>query len=44
MQQDEYRRAIDFGGDIVVIHLVINDTDHRDWPEYRDFLVKDYFE
>lgn len=27
MQQDEYRRAIDFGGDIVVIHLGINDTD-----------------
>ena len=44
MQQDEYRRAIDFGGDIVVIHLGINDTDPRDWPDYRDFFVKDYIE
>lgn len=44
MQQDEYRRAIDFGGDIVVIHLGINDTDPRDWPDYRDSFVKDYIE
>ena len=42
MQQDEYHRAIDFAGDIVVIHLGINDTDPRDWPDYRDFFVTDY--
>ena len=42
MQQDEYHRAIDLAGDIVVIHLGINDTDPRDWPDYRDFFVKDY--
>ena len=42
MQQDEYHRAINFAGDIVVIHLGINDTDPRDWPDYRDFFVKDY--
>lgn len=42
MQQDEYHRAIDFAGDIVIIHLGINDTDPRDWPDYRDFFVKDY--
>lgn len=42
MQQDEFHRAIDFAGDIVVIHLGINDTDPRDWPDYRDFFVKDY--
>lgn len=42
MQQDEYHRAIDFAGDIVVIHLGINDTDPRDWSDYRDFFVKDY--
>lgn len=42
MQQDEYHRAIDFAGDIVVIHLGINDIDPRDWPDYRDFFVKDY--
>lgn len=41
-QQDEYRKALAFAGDIVVIHLGINDTDPRDWPDYRDFFVKDY--
>lgn len=42
MQQEEFRKAVDFAGDIVVIHLGINDTDPRDWPNYRDFFVKDY--
>lgn len=42
MQQDEFKRALDFAGDVVVIHLGINDTDPRDWPNYRDFFVKDY--
>lgn len=42
MKQEEYRKAVDFAGDIVVIHLGINDTDPRDWPNYRDFFVKDY--
>ncbi|WP_294629792.1 cyclically-permuted mutarotase family protein [uncultured Bacteroides sp.] len=41
-QQEEYRKALDFAGDIVVIHLGINDTDPRNWPNYRDFFVKDY--
>lgn len=42
MQQDEFKRALDFAGDVVVIHLGINDTDPRNWPNYRDFFVKDY--
>ena len=42
MQQEEFKKAIDFAGDIVVIHLGINDTDPRDWPNYRDSFVKDY--
>lgn len=41
-RQAEYQQAIDFAGDIVVIHLGINDTDPRDWPDYRDSFVKDY--
>lgn len=41
-RQEEYRKALDFAGDIVVIHLGINDTDPRNWPNYRDFFVKDY--
>ncbi|GAA6258023.1 hypothetical protein F070042J6_38750 [Bacteroides sp. f07] len=41
-RQEEYRKVLDFAGDIVVIHLGINDTDPRNWPNYRDFFVKDY--
>ncbi|WP_073348374.1 cyclically-permuted mutarotase family protein [Bacteroides congonensis] len=42
IRQEEYQKALDFAGDIVVIHLGINDTDPRNWPNYRDFFVKDY--
>lgn len=42
LQQEEFRRAMDFRGDIAVIHLGINDTDPRDWPNYRDDFVGDY--
>ena len=42
MEQSEYKDALAFAGDIVVIHLGINDTDPRNWPHYRDFFVKDY--
>ena len=41
-RQEEYQKALDFAGDIVVIHLGINDTDPRNWANYRDFFVKDY--
>lgn len=42
MEQEEFRQAVDFGGDIVVIHLGTNDTDPRDWPNYGDEFVADY--
>lgn len=42
IRQEEYRKAIEYAADIVVIHLGINDTDPRNWPNYRDFFVKDY--
>lgn len=42
VQQEEYRKALNFSGDIVVIHLGINDTDPRNWPNYRDEFVGDY--
>lgn len=42
MKQEEFKKALDFSGDVVVIHLGINDTDPRDWPNYRDFFIKDY--
>ena len=34
--------SMTFGADIAVIHLGINDTDPRDWPNYRDEFVRDY--
>ena len=42
MKQEEFHKALAFGGDVVVIHLGINDTDPRNWPNYRDFFVTDY--
>ena len=41
-EQEEFRQAMDFAGDIVVIHLGINDTDPRNWPHYQDEFVGDY--
>ncbi|MBQ6175902.1 MAG: sialate O-acetylesterase [Bacteroidales bacterium] len=41
-EQVEFRQAMDFAGDIVVIHLGINDTDPRNWPHYQDEFVEDY--
>lgn len=37
-----FRNALDYNPDIVVIHLGLNDTDPRDWPDYRDDFVGDY--
>lgn len=42
IKQEEFAKALDFAGDIVVIHLGINDTDPRNWPNHRDEFVKDY--
>lgn len=41
-QQEEYNRAIRFAADVVIIHLGLNDTDPRDWPNYRDEFIPDY--
>ena len=38
----EFKDALDFEADIVIIHLGLNDTDPRAWPKYRDEFVKDY--
>lgn len=42
VEQPEFKEALRFKGDIAVIHLGINDTDPRNWPNYRDKFVKDY--
>lgn len=41
-QQEAYQNALRFAGDKVIIHLGLNDTDPRAWPNYRDDFVKDY--
>ena len=38
----EYKAALEFAPDIVVIHLGLNDTDPRNWPNYRDEFRGDY--
>ena len=40
--QAEFRAALQFRPDIAVIHLGINDTDPRNWPNYRDEFIPDY--
>ena len=42
IDQPEFAAALSFGADIYVIHLGVNDTDPRDWPDYRDDFVGDY--
>lgn len=38
----EYKAALDFKPDIVIIHLGLNDTDPRNWSRFRDEFIKDY--
>jgi sialate O-acetylesterase len=38
----EFAETIKFAPDIAVIHLGLNDTDPRDWPNYRDEFEADY--
>lgn len=42
VEQEEFGQAMRFAADIVVIHLGVNDTDPRNWPNYRDEFVPNY--
>ncbi len=42
VEQDEYKEALAYAPDIVVIALGLNDTDPRNWPNYRDEFFRDY--
>ena len=42
VREQAFRDAVRFAADIVVIHLGINDTDPRNWPNYGDEFVRDY--
>lgn len=40
----EFREALAFNPDIVIIHLGLNDTDPRNWPKFSDQFTKDYID
>lgn len=44
VQQQAYADALAFAADEVIIHLGLNDTDPRNWPNYRDRFVRDYLD
>ncbi len=38
----EFRQAMDFKADWVVIHLGLNDTDPRNWPDWKEEFIPNY--
>ncbi|MEX8547341.1 MAG: GDSL-type esterase/lipase family protein [Mucilaginibacter sp.] len=38
----EFTEAVAFKPDIAIVHLGLNDTDPRDWPDYKDDFEADY--
>ena len=42
IRQPEFKKALEFAGDRVIIHLGLKDTDPRNWPNYRDEFISDY--
>lgn len=42
MASKEFQQAMARPCDVAVIHLGVNDTDPRSWPNYREDFVKDY--
>lgn len=42
IQQPEFHQALEFKPDWVVIHLGLNDTDPRDWPDWKEGFIPDY--
>ena len=42
VDQQEYQDALNFKADLIIIHLGLNDTDPRNWPEYSEEFNADY--
>ncbi len=42
MSLPEFKQALAFNPDIVIIHLGLNDTDPRNWANYREEFMPDY--
>ena len=38
----EFHQALDFKPDWVVIHLGLNDTDPRNWPDWKEEFIPNY--
>lgn len=38
----EYGESLEYKADLVVIHLGLNDTDPRNWPNYSEEFIPDY--
>jgi sialate O-acetylesterase len=43
-EKDVFAQAKEFEANIVIIHLGLNDTDPRNWPNYKDEFKKDYYD
>ena len=41
---ESYKNALAFKADIIIIHLGLNDTDPRNWPNYKDEFIPDYIQ
>nr|WP_255749650.1 GDSL-type esterase/lipase family protein [Pontibacter liquoris] len=41
-QTQQYKEALAYKPDIAIIHLGLNDTDPRNWPNYRDEFAGNY--
>lgn len=42
IKTEQYTDAIAFKPDVVIIHLGLNDTDPRNWPQFQDEFRSDY--
>ena len=42
IHQQAWRNALNFAPDKAIIHLGLNDTDPRNWPNYRDEFIPNY--
>jgi len=43
-EQEVFEQAKAFQPEIVIIHLGLNDTDPRNWPNHKDDFRKDYYD
>lgn len=43
IKEPEFKQALTFKADKVIIHLGLNDTDPRNWPNYQDEFITDYY-